>query len=450
MREQFAGRLVRDVDLVEIPSDEEWMSFPGIKKERGKYRCSRCGECDQPSFIKGPCTCEAEECVYCQTCIQLGKIKSCTTLYANRITESFPIPDLSVQYKGELSPEQKRISEELVAVVNNSSIKEHFVWAVTGAGKTEMIYEVIRYVLLKGKLVCIAAPRIDVCLELAPRIKEAFDTVSVQVLYGGSDTPYTRSAITIATTHQLLRFYHAFDLLIVDEQDAFPYSHSSMLQHASKQAVALEGTLIYLTATPEKTIQRKINNHQLSHHLLPARYHRQPLIVPRCQWIGDWKKQLGKQRLPNLVHRFIVDHLQRSIPFLFFVPTIEVGKQVVKALERRRIPSARYAFVSSLTPDRLQLVQEMRDGNLDFLIATSILERGVTFKGIDVYVLGSEERIFTQAVLVQMAGRVGRVIGYTAGEVVFAHFGCTKEMKDAIATIRSLNQEARKRGLLNG
>lgn len=41
----------------------------------------------------------------------------------------------------------------------------------------------------------------------------------------------------IATTHQLLKFYQAFDLLIVDEVDAFPYVDNPVLYHAVEQAV---------------------------------------------------------------------------------------------------------------------------------------------------------------------------------------------------------------------
>ena len=40
------------------------------------------------------------------------------------------------------------------------------VHAVTGAGKTEMIYKVVAKVINDGGAVCLASPRIDVCLEL--------------------------------------------------------------------------------------------------------------------------------------------------------------------------------------------------------------------------------------------------------------------------------------------
>lgn len=49
----------------------------------------------------------------------------------------------------------------------------------------------------------------------------------------------------IATTHQLLKFYHAFDLLIVDEVDAFPYVDNSMLYYAVKNSVKYDGVRIF-------------------------------------------------------------------------------------------------------------------------------------------------------------------------------------------------------------
>ena len=46
------------------------------------------------------------------------------------------------------------------------------VHAVTGAGKTEMIYQVVAKVINRGGAVCLASPRIDVCLELYKRLQE--------------------------------------------------------------------------------------------------------------------------------------------------------------------------------------------------------------------------------------------------------------------------------------
>lgn len=61
----------------------------------------------------------------------------------------------------------------------------------------------------------------------------------------------------------------------------------------------------------------------------------------------------------------------------------------------------------------------MRDGQINFLLTTTILERGVTFPDIDVLVIGADDRVFSTAALVQIAGRVGRSAEAPKGLVQF-------------------------------
>lgn len=75
------------------------------------------------------------------------------------------------------------------------------------------------------------------------------------------------------------------------------------------------------------------------------------------------------------------------------------------------------------------------------LVTTTILERGVTFANVQVAVLGAENQIFTEAALVQIAGRVGRSSLAPTGDVLFFHFGITVEMKKARSHIQLMNQE---------
>lgn len=49
----------------------------------------------------------------------------------------------------------------------------------------------------------------------------------------------------------------------------------------------------------------------------------------------------------------------------------------------------------------------MRDEKLQYLITTTILERGVTFPRIDVLIIGADDKTFSENALVQIAGRVG-------------------------------------------
>lgn len=90
----------------------------------------------------------------------------------------------------------------------------------------------------------------------------------------------------------------------------------------------------------------------------------------------------------------------------------------------------------------------MRDEKLEFLITTTILERGVTFKNIDVLVIGANDPIYTESALVQIAGRVGRSPDYPTGEVIYYHDGLTRDIKRAIKQIQRMNRIAKSKGLI--
>ena len=420
--------------------------LPGFNKGNGKIVCNRCGNQNVEEFAVGPCIICQKNCHYCLRCLNMGKVKECCVLVAiEEKTPAFLPHSVQLYYKHQMSKEQEKLSQELIKVTD----KEHLVWAVTGAGKTEMIFELIKSVLEEGGRVGLAAPRIDVCNELAPRIKEAFPLEEVTVLHGLTDESYKRTPITIATTHQMLRFYHAFDVLMIDEVDAFPYSNSDMLQFAVHRAVKPTGRLVFMTATPSKLELYKIQHHQLSYSLLPARFHRHPLVVPLFKELRNWDRALEKKKIPQELYSWMKKRLDEKTPFLVFVSTI-VQIPAVEEMMSRAFLNASFSSVSSQEEQRQERIQQMRDGKLDFLITTTILERGVTFYGIDVAVTESQEEIFTREVLVQIAGRVGRSVNHPGGEVVYFYEGMSRAMKQAKKEIESLNEEARKRGLIEG
>src|SRR5699024_6632945 len=145
-----------------------------------------------------------------------------------------PLDD-PLTWNGKLTNEQIYASNEMLKAIENH--KDILTWAVTGSGKTEMLFPAISKGLQKGQRICIATQRADVVRELLPRIQRAFAKTFVQGLYGGSRDKDGTAQLIIATTHQLLRFKHAFDLLIIDEVDAFPYHNDKSLQFAAKRSV---------------------------------------------------------------------------------------------------------------------------------------------------------------------------------------------------------------------
>lgn len=425
--EDFYGRLFVAHQL----SDEEKSrakQLPAMLEQKGKLCCQRCG-----SHILTDWLLPAGD-YYCRECLMLGRNRQSQPLYY------FPAQPFSKEkyliWQGTLTSYQQEISDGMkTAVANKENLLIH---AVTGAGKTEMIYETVASVLEQGGQVCMASPRIDVCLELHKRLSRDF-SCPIALLHGESE-PYTRAPLVIATTHQLLKFYQAFDLLIIDEVDAFPFVDNAMLYHGLNQAVKIDGVKVFLTATSTDALDKQVKQGKLKKLDLARRFHANPLVVPKMKWLSGLLFSLQKDKLPSKLLKQVASQRETGYPLLIFFPHIEIGQRFTEILTKT-FPQETIGFVASTTENRLELVQQFRDKQLSVLVSTTILERGVTFPCVDVFVLWSNHKLYTRSSLVQIGGRVGRAMERPTGELVFFHDGMTREMTRAIAEIRFMNQK---------
>ena len=372
---------------------------------------------------------------YCRECILLGRVQSDQELYYFP-QEDFPRQQ-SLNWQGQLTPFQAQISKALCQAVDEK--RPSLVHAVTGAGKTEMIYAVVAKVLDRGGTVCIATPRIDVCIELHKRLVQDFNC-PIALLHGESEA-YFRTPLVIATTHQLLKFYRAFDLLIIDEVDAFPYADNPMLYHAVDQSTKEEGLQLFLTATSTEELDKKVKSGKLQRLSLPRRFHGNPLVVPRKIWISAFEKKIEKNQLPQVLIKHIALQRKTGYPLLLFAPEIKTGQQLTTILEKL-FPDERIGFVSSQTENRLEVVEAFRKKELTILVSTTILERGVTFPCVDVMVVQANHQLYTSSSLVQIGGRVGRSMERPTGDLLFFMEGSNRAIEKAIAEIKTMNQEA--------
>lgn len=404
--------------------------IPAIEKQNGAYVCFRCG-----SVIDQKLWRLSEDVLYCRACIQLGRLRSDQKLYAIA-QQDFEGQEV-LNWKGTLTSYQQEVSDGLIQAVKEN--QNALVHAVTGAGKTEMMYQVVADSIKDGKAVCIATPRIDVCIELYRRMKEDF-SCPISLLHGESE-PYFRTPLVIATTHQLLKFYKAFDLLIIDEVDAFPYVDNPVLYKATQNAIKKEGNTLYLTATSTDELDKKVKKTEVSRYSLPRRFHGNPLVVPEIKWVSKIRQKIEKGKIPHDLLQLIKQQRQTTYPLILFVSEIELGKQL-KDILTKYFPKGKLGFVSSKTEDRLRIVEEFRNREVSILISTTILERGVTFPLVDVFVIESNHRLFTKSTLVQISGRVGRSKERPTGQLLFLADGITRAMKNAVKEIKEMNQEA--------
>ncbi|WP_367342559.1 DEAD/DEAH box helicase [Limosilactobacillus sp.] len=431
----FYGRrvIVNKHETVDVANAQK---LPTMKVGRRQVRCLRCNHLSDRRTAALP-----NGQYYCRHCIQLGRVSTLDQFYHLPEPNQFQVKRPVLTWQGQLSPLQSRVSAEVSA---GMARHEHrLLWAVTGAGKTEMIFPGLAAALKRGERVGLASPRVDVCLELYPRLQKAFANTPIALLHGRNPQPYHYRQLTICTTHQLLRFYRAFDNLIVDEVDAFPYAANESLLFATEQAIKKNGGLLMMTATPGRVLMRQVRRHQLAVSYLPLRFHGQPLPQIKEELVTGWRKQLEKGRFPRPVQKQLGEWVRSGQRFLFFVPHIS-DLRPAREIMAKHWPGLKLRTVYAADSERLAKVQEMRKQEVQALITTTIMERGVTFPGIDLGVLGADDLVFSSSALVQIAGRVGRSAKRPTGKVVFWVDTVCRSVQEAQRQIRLMNRRGRK------
>jgi competence protein ComFA len=353
------------------------------------YRCPRCHNQDlvKVGMKQGQ--------PYCRACLPFQ-----AEAWVPRKREKKAV---QIQLGYALTIEQQTIADGLIACYRQQ--QSAMVDAVTGSGKTEIVFGLIQIALAEGKRIGFVIPRRDVVQEMVPRFQQVFPSLTITAVFGGHHDQLEADLI-ILTTHQIFRYEHYFDVLIFDEVDAFPYAGNpvlfAMVQRAS------QGMIVYLSATFEKQQLIEFSKQGGKVFHLFKRYHGHPLptltILIRPFFL-KWITLLG------LLFQF---HQQR-VPVFIFVPTISIGQWLLRLI-RVFFPTTKLAFSSSV--DREEVVRHFKNHPDFFLVTTAILERGITVSKLQAIIFEADHRLYTTSMLIQMAGRVGRKLNSPTGRVI--------------------------------
>ncbi|SFS33538.1 helicase-related protein [Marininema halotolerans] len=424
--------------------------LPGVTQTRApkNRQCLRCGG-GQRRIQQVACARCNGPCLLCESCVMLGGSRSCLPL----IRIPFTSEQKGVQRIRLISPPLTSAQRDTMEACQrwfSSTRSELLVWAVTGSGKTEMLLPVLQRVLASGGTVLWTAPRRDVIKELSQRLGQAFPGVKQVTLHGESQEVWEIGQLFIATVPQLIRFYQFFDLVVVDEADAWPLYGDTIWEAAVIRATAAGGKRVAVTATPATPWKKQVKAGELTAVTLPVRYHGYPLPVPKLiKKRSLWARLQQGKSIPSLLS-FLDQVVEKKGQALLFVPRVKDAKTLLRWL-KNALPSTLYqgcSVVSGREEARGERIAEFRHGKRWLLVTTTILERGVTVPRCHVAVLGADHPIFDQASLIQIAGRVGRSSSYRAGEVHFFTTLYTDVQKDALREIVALNQLAKRCGYL--
>lgn len=423
--------------------------FPSLSLQGKAFYCNRCGGEEVEAIDCPHCKLHDYMCISCQG---MGESRLCRPLFGQQGDRKLFSPHrTSYQLDFQFSWFQDKTAKNLQDLILRKNRKQVLFFAVCGAGKTEVTFPLMDSFLKAGRPVLFTLPRRDVVHQLGERIREAFSPLSVLVLTGSSPTRYEEGVLVVATTHQVIRFYRRFHLIILDEFDAFPYSVEPMLDFAVKRALHREGHLVYMSATPGSEILQGVDRGELGLVQLPIRFHHQPLPEPELGW-GHLKDMIQGEEIPPQLFRFLYRslYLDRVQVFLF-VPTRKltdvVKEWILRVLqgEGRKVP---VDAVHSKSPHREEKIQAFFQGKTQIMVTTTILERGVTIPRSHVLVLfACFEHIFDSQTLIQLSGRVGRSREYPTGRVLFLGERITPAMEKAKERIRGINHWAKEQGL---
>lgn len=352
--------------------------------------CKRCGNRDPNFFYLG------SRGYYCRKCVRFKRI-----LLDEEGEELLYDIDTS-HFKSELSFNltnyQLKASSDICKYINSGY--DVLLNSVCGSGKTEIVVETIEEYIKKGLKVCYAISRKEVVIELFLRYKKIFKDANVVAVYGDHHDKLIGDLI-ICTTHQLFRYYKTFDLLILDEVDAYPLAGNRTLMNIAHNSC--KGRVIYSTATLNKFILDYIKKRNYKEVNLYVRPSLKPLIVPKIYYCPKVLNTLLLKKILN----------KSDKQWIVFVSR----KRECERLNRRFKKIFNTTYVYSDLDKRRKNINDFKTKKHQIIFSTTVLERGITINDVNVLILFDRSNAFSKESLIQMCGRVGRNFNNPYGEL---------------------------------
>jgi ATP-dependent DNA helicase RecG len=304
-----------------------------------------------------------------------------------------------------LTPEQEDAIAQIDADLRGERPMQRLLQGDVGSGKTVVALYALLRAVERGKQGALMAPTETLAeqhfLTLEPICAELAIRVSLQT---GSVKHELQGAQILVGTHALIQEGVALDDLavaVIDEQHRFGVEQRRALAEGRSAHV------LHMTATPiPRTLAQTVyGDLDVTEIARPPRG-RQPVIT---SWVSHERSAEAYKRLC----RHLDDGRQAYVvcPLVSESETIE-ARAAEQEAERLRSAELRGYRVGSLhgrlrPADRRALMEEFKRGELDVLVATTVIEVGVDVPNATIMIVQEADR-FGLAQLHQLRGRVGR------------------------------------------
>lgn len=314
-----------------------------------------------------------------------------------------------------LTGAQKRVIQEIFRDMGDKKGMTRLVQGDVGSGKTVVAMAALLQAVGSGYQGAMMAPTEVLALQHYESLKKAFSPLGVEVvMLSGSQTKserdlvlyrvYSGKAQVVVGTHALIQEavqFNALGLVITDEQHRFGVRQRTMLQDKGESPHVLVMTATPIPRTLALTIYGDLQLSVLDE--LPAG--RKPVIT----------RKITERSRPSL-ERFLERQISAGRQVYVVCPLVEETEKndLVSATERaeklkKRFPGRKVALLHGRMKgtEKEEIMEKFRNGEIDILVATTVVEVGVNVPNATVMVVEGAER-FGLAQLHQLRGRVGR------------------------------------------
>jgi len=336
-----------------------------------------------------------------------GRAKRLPRERRDRLASSFPFS---------LTRDQQRVLEEIHEDLESARAMSRLIQGDIGSGKTLVAFLASIPVWETGGQTVFMAPTELLARQHAENAARLLEPVGMQVgLLTGSMGRAERETLRAAVEHGEVDFlvgthalftpdlgFRRLDLAIIDEQQRFGVDQRARLVEKSTTA-----NLLVLTATPiPRTLALTLFGHMdvSTIHTMPPG--RKPV-----------RTHLAREGNEEKVYRRVRQELEAGRQAYFVYPAIEHGtdsdlksaEEMYERIRGRLFSEARVGLIHSRRPEdeKRATMAAFVAGELDILVATSVVEVGVDVPNATCMVVEHAER-FGLSALHQLRGRVGR------------------------------------------
>jgi ATP-dependent DNA helicase RecG len=359
-----------------------------------------------------------------------------------KIQKNVSIKDIDPEIKAlpfELTPSQHMVVKDLLKGINTTTPIRHLLQGDTGSGKTVVAFLVALTLLKKGDQVALMAPTEILASQHFKTFKSLFSAYKAVFLTGAMGPKETQEALhqiksqkglMIIGTHALFSnktLYHHLTLAIIDEQHRFGVAQRQKLLNKGPAV-----DFISLSATPiPRTLALTLYQGMEVSILSEKPKGRQPVTT-----------SLMPLKEAKACDVKIEETLNQKKQVFIIAPRIEDDDQLlsVERIEKYYQDRFKTARIKTLhgqqESERKEItLSAFAGGEVDILIATTVVEVGIDIKNATLMLVYHAER-FGLAQLHQLRGRLGRHLD--AGACILLYRGKT-DVKQRLHLLQTID-----------